>query len=167
MFAATGALAMIKNNMVYWATICDSSILRFDQNGHLVFRSPNDWDNLRKNLPENWVSIPPADRKKIIRKKYRNGMDKNDHPIGYGVITGEKNAEKYLNSGKFPAVSGDVIFIITDGFENHIGLENFVKLFLDWPKNLKSKFKKTTRDQAVANSDKFGHERTLIAVKII
>lgn len=165
LFAATGAVVVVKDGTVYWTTICDSSILRLNENGELIFRSPDGWDILKKNLPKNWLEIPTVDRKKIIREKYRNGVDKNGRPIGYGVITGEKNSEKYLNFGKFTAAEGDVIFLITDGFENYFGLKNFVKLFLDWPKDLKSKFKKLTGDQAVADPDKFGRERTLIAIK--
>ena len=140
LFSATGAFAVLKEKTVYWGSICDSSVIHFDKSGKIFFISPDCWSILRKNLPKNWMEKHVSDRKKIMRKIYRNGADESGKLIGYGVANGEKTAERYFKCGKFIAKDGDVVMLITDGFENYVKLENFVKLFLDWPKNIKSKF---------------------------
>lgn len=166
LFSATGSFAVIKDDMVYWASICDSSVLHFRKDGNLCFKTPDCWKTLRKNLPKNWLSIPSDERKIIIRKKYRNGIDKNGNLIGYGVITGGKEAEGYLKFGKFATEQGDVIMIFTDGFENYVKEKDFIELFLEWPENIRSKFKETTSVKSVESPNEFGRERTIIAVKI-
>lgn len=166
LFSATGSFAIIKDKIVYWASICDSLVFHFKKDGLIGFKTPNCWDILRKNLPKNWLKIPEIERKKIIRKTYRNGIDKNGHPIGYGVITGEKKAERYLKFGKFAVEDGDVIMILTDGFENYIKEKDFVELFLEWPKKIKSKFKKITDQKSIESPNEFGRERTIIVVKM-
>ena len=166
LFSATGSFVIIKNKFAYWASICDSAVMHFKKNGDIGFKSPDCWNTLKKNLPDGWQKIPETERKKIIRKKHRNGISKDGKLIGYGVITGEKEAERYLRLGKFSVQKGDVVMIFTDGFENYVKLERFAKLFLDWPKNIKTEFKKITNQKSTEDPDKFGRERTIIAVKV-
>ncbi len=166
LFSATGSYVVIKNKIIYWASICDSSVVHFKKDGSIGFKSPDCWKLLRENLPKHWMKIPESERKKIIRKTYRNGVDRNGKLIGYGVITGEKEAERYLQFGKFEVEDGDLVIILTDGFENYIKMESFVKLFLYWPKDIKSKFKKITKQKSIEDPNNFGRERTIIAIKI-
>ena len=165
-FSATGSYVVIKNKIVYWASMCDSSVFHFKKDGETAFKSPECWNILRKNLPADWLKIPKDERKIIIRKTYRNSVDKNGKLIGYGVITGEKESERYLKIGKFAVEDGDVVIVLTDGFENYIKMESFVKLFLYWPKDIKSKFKKITKQKSIEDPNNFGRERTIIAIKI-
>ena len=166
LFASTGSYAIIKDKFVYWASMCDSSVIHLKKDGEIAFKSPNCWNILRKNLPANWLKISKNERKMIIRRTYRNGVDKNGKLIGYGVITGEKEAERYLNFGKFEVEEGDVVMVLTDGFENYIKMEDFTKLFSEWPKNIKTEFKKITNQKSTEDPDKFGRERTIIVVKV-
>jgi serine/threonine protein phosphatase PrpC len=166
LFAATAAFVIIKNDYVYWASMCDSSVTHFNKSGKLKFSSPECWQDLRKNLPANWDEIPECERRKEIRKTYRNGIDKKCNLIGYGVVTGEEIAEKYLNFGKFPIESGDIVVVLTDGFENYIKLPEFIDMFKKWPEDLKKQVESFTAKKSLDNPKKFGHERTLIAVKI-
>lgn len=165
LFAATAAFAVIKEGMVYWASICDSAVVHFSKDGQLKFKSKDDWNVIRENLPPDWLKIPSSERKKIIRKTYRNGVSPDGRLIGYGVVTGEKAAERYLNTGKFAVAAGEVVMIFSDGFENYLKLGEFTKLFLNWPRGLKSKLKKITRHKAVDDPSSFGRERALIAIK--
>lgn len=165
LFAATTAFAVIKDDMVYWASICDSGVAHFNKNRQLAFKSDDQWNVIRENLPADWLKIPENERKKIIRKTYRNGVGPDGRLIGYGVATGEKAAERYLNTGKFAVAAGEVVMVFSDGFENYLKLGEFTKLFLSWPRGLKSKLKKITRHKAVDDPGNFGRERTLIAIK--
>ncbi|MFY9493228.1 MAG: protein phosphatase 2C domain-containing protein [Minisyncoccia bacterium] len=165
LFAATAAFVVVKKNTVYWASICDSGVAHFKKDGQLKFKSKDNWNIIRENLPPDWLKILEQDRKKIIRKTYRNGVGSRGRLIGYGVVTGEQKAERYLNCGKFTAGEGDAVLLFTDGFGNYLKLGEFVKLFLSWPRGLKSKLKKITRHKSVDDPNNFGRERTLIAIK--
>jgi hypothetical protein len=140
--------------------------MHFNKKGKLKFCSPECWSNLRKNLPANWAEIPEDERKKTIRKIYRNGVDKKGNLIGYGVVTGEKTVEKYLNCGKFPIEAGDMIAVLSDGFENYMKLPEFIDMFKKWQNDLENQVKRFTAKKSLADPKKFGHERTLIVVKI-
>jgi hypothetical protein len=164
LFAATGAFVVVKNKTVYWASICDSYVIRFDKNNSLIFQPPNCWQNAEKKLPPDWKDIELNERKKIIRKVYRNGINEKGELIGYGVITGEEAAKRYLNYGKFSAEGDDMVAILTDGFENYIILPEFLSLFRqDW-NNLESRVKQFTNIKSKESPEKFGHERTLIMI---
>lgn len=166
LFAATAAFAVVKGNMVFWASICDSYVLRFSKDGKMVFKSPACWSNSGKFLPKNWEQIDIDERKKIIRKIYRNGVDKDGELIGYGVVTGEDNAVKYLNYGSFETDDGDIVALVTDGFEEYMNLPDFIDIFRQWPRNLENEVKKFTTLKQDENFEKFGHERTLIVISI-
>lgn len=166
LFAATAAFVVIKNNCVYWASMCDSSVIHFNKSGKLKFYSPDCWPNLRKNLPAGWAEIPENERIKIIRKVYRNGIDGKGNLIGYGVVTGEKIAEKYLNCGKFAVEAGDMIAVLSDGFENYMKLPEFIDMFKKWQNGLGNQVKRFTAKKSLSDPKNFGHERTLIVVKI-
>lgn len=166
LFAATGAFVLIKNKTVYWASICDSYVMHFNNKKSLVFQSPECWQNAEKNLPSNWKNIGLDEREKIIRKVYRNGINEKNEIIGYGVITGEETAIRYLNYGKFNVNNGNIVAVLTDGFENYIILPEFLSLFgQDWS-NIESRVRQFTDIKSKENPEKFGHERSLIAIAI-
>jgi hypothetical protein len=163
-FATTGAFAVIKNQTVYWASICDSSIMHFGKNNNLVFQPPDYRVNVHKNLPANWERIDSDKRKKIIRKVYRNGVSKNGELIGYGVITGENTTVRYLNYGILSFNEGTLLAILTDGFEEYLKLPEFIFLFRQNWKNLEFNLKEFTKTKSKENPEKFGHERAIIII---
>lgn len=165
LFAATMALAVVKDKLVYWASLCDSFVMCFDKAGRQKFKSPDCWPTLRQNLPQNWLAAPEGKRKKIIRRVYRNGTNKKGELIGYGVVTGEKAAARYLNLGRLAVERGDVVFVLTDGFENHMNLPQFVELFNKWPKDLSKKVKTFIARKSLNDPQAFGKEKTLIAIR--
>lgn len=165
LFAATAAWAVVKDKLVYWASLCDSYVMHFDRRGQQKFKSPDCWPTLRQNLPKNWLERSEAERKKIIRRDYRNGISKKDELIGYGVVTGEKTAERYLNFGRLVFEKGDVVFVLTDGFENYMSLPQFIELFNKWPRDLNKKVKSFVARKSLNDPQAFGKEKTLIAIK--
>lgn len=167
LFAATTAFAVVKDRVVYWASLCDSYVAHFDNLGQLKFKSPDPWPSFRENLPKDWAKIPEVKRKKIIRRMYRNGVNKKGELIGYGVVTGEKSAERYLNFGQFEVKNGDVVFILTDGFENYINLPEFIQLFNKWPRDLDRRVKSFVAKKSIRNPRDYGHEKTIIAIKFL
>lgn len=165
LFAAAAAFAVVKNGLVYWASICDASVVHFKKDGQLSFRSPDCWAITRGEKSKNWLAMSEEDRKKTGRCVYRNGIGRDGSLVGYGVVTGEKSAERYLSTGKFSVNEGDVVMLMSDGFENYLKVKEFVRLFMTWPKGIRSRLKQITRSKSIDNPSDFGRERTLIAIK--
>ncbi len=166
LFAATASFALIKNNTLYWASICDAGIAHFDQRGRRTLLACQCWPNLQKNLPGNWNSFREKERKIRIRKDFRNALGPKGELKGYGVVTGEREAESYLNEGDLLIGAGDLIFLFSDGFEEYLKLEKFLHLFQKWPRDLTNKLKTLTARKAKQDAESYGQERTLIAISI-
>jgi hypothetical protein len=165
LFAATAAFAVIKNDKVFWASICDSFVACFDKSGKLKFKSPACWALIKKKQPRSKKAMSEQEKRIMVRKVYRNGIDEEGNLIGYGVVTGEKVAAKYLNSGVIELKQGAIITLFTDGFEEYLKLPEFINLFKKWPADLEGKVKKFTAKKSKKEPQKFGHERSLIVVK--
>lgn len=162
LFACTSALAVIKDRKLYWATIADSFVAIFNKNGKEKFISPDGWRFMQ--YPKNFEFLAWQEQRIYIRKNLRNGF-KNNKKIGYGVITGEEKAIKYLDYGKEKLKEGDIIFIGTDGYENYIKLKKFISLFIKWDKDLMKKVNWLEKELILKNPDKYGHERTMFVIK--
>ncbi len=167
LYAATGAFIVIKENVVYWASICDSYVIYLDSNGTLKFKSP-DCDSLAEAEAPEYAgkSSGPIAKAQYTWRVRRNCLNEEGKRIGYGVITGEPNANVYLSSGKFTIENGDLVLLATDGFEEYIKLPEFITLLNSWPADLEPKLKEFTQIKSEEDPDKFGRERTLIACKI-
>jgi len=158
LFACTAAFAVLKNNYLYWSTIADAFVAVFDKDGRQKFCSPNGWRFMK--MPK--ISTE-KERHVYIRKFLRNGF-KQGKKIGYGVATGEEKALKYLDYGKIKLTSGDLVILGSDGYYEYLSQIKFIKY-------LKNQDKKSLvrLEKELINSDpgKYGHERTLIAIKIL
>jgi hypothetical protein len=166
LFAATTAFAVCKDRRVYWASLCDSFVLYFNSDGKQIGKSAVCWPNERqkKFLPHDWNMRPEEDRKKTIRKVYRNGLNPDGERIGYGVVTGEAAALKYLNVGNVEVQKGDLMFLVSDGFEPYLSLPEFVELFRKWPADLESQVRAKTIEMGQKDPGRYAHERSIVAV---
>jgi len=160
LFAATAGMAVISDNKLFWGTIADSFVAVFDKKGKQKFCSPDGWRYF--HLPKNLSEI---EKKIYIRKNLRNGLLKN-RKIGYGVITGEKSALKYLDCGIKKLKAGDVILIGTDGYADYLLLPEFIKIIIKSSQNINKKLLRLEKKLIQSNAHKYGHERTLIVVNI-
>ncbi|MFA6422430.1 MAG: protein phosphatase 2C domain-containing protein [Candidatus Buchananbacteria bacterium] len=165
LFAATCVFACIKDKKVFWASLCDARFLHLDKNGKVKFASDAGWNVFTKNLPSNWNEIDKNEKKIIVRSKYRNGLDINGNPIGYGVVTGDEAAEKYLNFGSREVEEGDIIILCSDGFYEYFENKDFVDLLLSATiEKLEPNIKDFILQKSKEEPDKYGHEKTLIAI---
>lgn len=164
-FAATTAFALIKENKAYWSSLCDSGIVLFDKNGNQIFQSPPCWIQRKKYVPSNWEKIDDAERTKMRHRFYRNKINKKGELIGYGVVTGEKEAEKYLNTGVLDLNKESLILAHTDGFYNYLKLNEFIKLFLGEKFNSKN-IKSFIIAKEKESPTEYGLEKSLIAVNL-
>ena len=165
LFAATAAFAVVKGDVVYWASLCDAYMVRLGVAGEIVFQSPVCWPQTRKEtyLPKDWGSVPEDEKKKTIRRIYRNGLDEQGEPNGYGVTTGETAACRYLNIGTFELKEGEKLLLISDGFEEYIKLPEFRALFREYSDDLQERVSAFTTQKAKEDGVKYGHERSVIA----
>jgi hypothetical protein len=168
LFAATAAVAVIKDNKLFWGTLCDSYVMQFDENGELKFRSP-DCHTKKQADPEEKYSGDKDDRKvaaKYFWRVKRNRINSNSERVGYGVVTGEPEALNYLSSGTLDVEAGDLVSVLTDGFEPYMKMSDFLSLFKNWSEDLEMQIKNFTEIKSTENQKVFGHERTLIAAQI-
>ena len=165
--AATGAIVVVKDNRVFWASICDSYVAHFDESNNLKFKSPKCDSFSEAPAPQfTGDSNNRIEKIKYTWRVRRNGIDEQGKRVGYGVITGEANAESYLAQGDFEIKEGEKLCLVTDGFEDYLEEPEFKELLSAWTEDIESKLKNLSLRKAEENGDKFGRERTLIACKI-
>ncbi len=84
----------------------------------------------------------------------------------YAVINGEEKMEQYLEKGIFDLEKGDYIFVFTDGFEHYVRHPEFQKIFLDFDHELSGRIKQFSQLMNSKDPTKFGHERSLVVMRI-
>lgn len=159
LFSATTAFLLIKEGKAYWWTLCDAGLRAFGANGQ-KFLSPGGW----VNFPKIWDEGKDEKEKIIIRHRDYRNVVKNGKLAGYGVVTGEKNAVKYLNKGVIKDC--DTFLLYTDGFENYFAFEEFMNIFKAWPQDMKKQIENFVAEKSKVDPGKYGREKTLIAVSI-
>lgn len=82
----------------------------------------------------------------------------------YAVINGEDRMSNYLESGVLNLDKDDRIFVFTDGFEYYMKNSEFLELFKKWDENLENHIAKFSKKANSEDPEKYGHERSLIAV---
>lgn len=165
-FAATAAFVVLKNNTIYWGSICDSYVAHFSS-GQCTFRSPDCNAMAEAEAPKFTGDVNDQKAKAIYAwSTKRNGIDVNGRLIGYGVVTGEAAAEQYLNTGMFEVKSGDIVAVFTDGFEDYMSLKELPILLGESFDSIEKRLKEFCKIKSMEDPDKFGHERSLISLQI-
>ncbi len=82
----------------------------------------------------------------------------------YAVINGEERMADYLESGILDLKKGDRIFVFTDGFEYYMQNPDFLELLKKWNENLENRISEFSKKANLKDPEKYGHERSLIAV---
>lgn len=84
----------------------------------------------------------------------------------YAVINGEARMVEFLEAGSREVESGDKLFLLTDGFEHYMSHDKFLDLFRNWEGNVKQRVRSISQKLAKEKPDKYGHERTLLAIRV-
>jgi len=154
---------LIKEKKAYWWSLCDSGIILLDKFGKQIFASPSFSPINGKFLPKNWKKMDPIKRAKIMHS-FRNKLGEKGELLGYGVVDGNEAALKYLNFGVIKLNNRDLAIIYTDGFEHYLKINEFNKIFIDWPVNLEQRIDVLSDKKIKENKVKYGLERSLIAI---
>lgn len=162
-FSATAAFLLIKDKKAYWFSLCDSGIILLNKSGKRIFSSPSSQPTEGKFLPKDWSKKDDKERS-IIMHGYRNKLGKNKELLGYGVADGQEGALNYLNFGEIDLDGKELAIVYTDGFEHYLKLDEFNKIFLDWPKSLEDKLEILMDKKIKEDKIKYGLERSLVAI---
>jgi hypothetical protein len=84
----------------------------------------------------------------------------------YAVINGEDRVVDFTESGVRNAEAGDKLFLFTDGFEHYFNHEQFLQFFTEWEDGLPERVRNFSQKIAQEKPKKFGHERSLIAIRV-
>lgn len=107
-----------EKGLIHCSFIADSRILVIDKNG-IKFKTPDEGPHsegrvlyLESRVRENggWNN---SEARRVIRRDYRNNP--NQGYFSFGVLTGEKNAERYIDERLQPVKVNDYVLVFTDG----------------------------------------------------
>lgn len=159
-FAACVAVGgKIEDSQLHWASVGDCQVAIFSREGSRLFLSPNGLENFSAAVRENPGNWRDPARRVEIRRRFRNNPE---NPAGYGALTGEKTAEHFMMSGQEPLPDGVVVLFFSDGFAPTLERPDFWKVFQQGRKE----FLRWELELAQANPEKYGHERTMIVVRL-
>ena len=82
----------------------------------------------------------------------------------YTVINGEERMIEHIENGIFNLEDKDRVFVFTDGFEYYIRNPEFLNIFNEEGGDLKEKIREFSNKMNLKDPEKYGHERSLIAV---
>lgn len=170
-FGCVASGGMIYNNRLYWGGICDCGIIVYDKLGKSKFQTPN-WmkpfeEYEQQNLQKPDYNFAMPSYRKMIRSEYRNNAKKivNNKCVSYGALTGEKEAEKFMNFGEIGLSKGDLVVLYTDGFKSTVQHKNFFTMIYQKTESMvEQSFIPYSLLLAKQDYHKFGRERTLIAI---
>lgn len=165
-YACVAAGGKIEDGFLYWGSITDCRLIVFDQMGQIKLHAPDGMESFleySKQDPEEWSD---PQRRRLVRSQYRNNPRQvaNGKCVSYGALTGEKEAEYFMQFGQEKLDKGDLIVFYSDGFEGLVGEEDFFKASYHENEELaKKKIMELDSYWSKNDYEKYGRERTLIA----
>lgn len=158
-FDCVGVAGLIFENKLFYCYVGDCGLTILDKNNNLKFQTKDEVIKAAKYLEKiskknNWNEK----QKEIFwRKELRN------HPSGkyYGTFSGQEGVKKYYAMGNQLIRKGDLIVFYTDGFVEYLKFPEFIKILRRQDKKALDNF---TNQKAKENYQKFGTDRTLVAI---
>ena len=164
-YGAVASCISIKNNILYYAYICDCGIIVYDSLGNIKFQTIDDKelysDSYIDKIGIPW-NLPEA--RVIVRRDYRNNLSniQDSKCVSYGAITGEKTALEFIRTGQIELTDGDRVAVYSDGFTKFLHDKNFISQILHFEKD---EFEKYIKTKSKLDYENYGKEKTLILFK--
>ena len=163
-YACVALAGVINDNKLSWASIGDCQVMILDKIGKIKFVSTNGLENFLNYIGSHKDRWSDPERRKEIRSQYRNNPNEiiDGKTVSYGALTGEEVAETFIMTGAEELEIGDLAVFYTDGFAESLKQPSFNNVLV-----LGSEEDLLNLDQKMAqnNYEKYGKERTIIAVK--
>ena len=123
----------------------------FDNKYNNIFSSLNNHEQfeeyeknyLKKIYNYNWKD---SNYRVLVRKEYRNNPDKiiNGKNVSFGVLSGEKNAEFYIDTYEIDIKNAKYICAYSDGCKDFFSKKETIKKIIDNPYRMqKTNFENT------------------------
>lgn len=142
---------IIKKNTLKAFSIGDCHIKIFDEEFNELFQTTNNHLNFENYLNNiyvkqneyNWNN--PKDRA-MVRRDFRNKPEKlyNGKEISFGVLTGEKEAEHYIDTYNINLENAKYIVAYSDGCEPFFNDKQTIRTILTNPKEIEKEGKERT-----------------------
>jgi serine/threonine protein phosphatase PrpC len=164
-YGAVASCAIIDNQYLSYAFICDCGVIIYDKYGKIRFQTEDEKakysDRYINKIGIPW-NLPEA--RKLIRSEYRNNPQKiiENNCVSYGALTGEGNALKFIRTGQIKLEDNDIILIYSDGFSNYLHLKEFIEIIMDFNAD---RFNKYIEEKSLTDYQKYGKEKTIIIMK--
>jgi len=151
---------VISDEVLSWASIGDCQVAHFNSSGKLTFISPDELKKTNQYLEHDSGDWRDPKRRQFVRRDLRNKpYVAHGENVAYGALTGESGAERFMLSGTFPFTDTTAV-LFSDGFAAYINEPGFIEHLLRG----KESFVKWSGQLAAKDLDKFGRERTLVAL---
>ena len=141
----------ISSNMLYCFSIGDSHIVALDENGNIQFETINNhkpFENYLENVysEQNQFDWNNAKDRIMVRRDYRNKpeMKYQGKDISFGVLTGEKEAEYYIDTYTIDLTNVRYICAYSDGCEPYFQEKETMKKILKKPEMIEKEGKERT-----------------------
>lgn len=159
-YAGTAAFMRFRGKYVEYGNICDAGVATVDMRGKSLFWSRDHTHHHGYDLS----SYSAVDQTYLLRTIFRNAVGRRGEKKGYGVVTGESEAEIYVNYGHSALKKNVVYLLATDGFEKYLQEQSFRKALSTMDRNQVGKA--VARLKKLHKGDgEFLAEKTLIAVR--
>lgn len=164
-YGAVASCCQIKKEFLEYAYICDCGIVVYTKEGKLKFQTKNDKETYSDPYINN-IGIPweKGEARVIVRRDFRNNLTniQNGSCVSYGAITGEDSAEHFIRCGKIKLDLDDIIVVYSDGFQNLLQEQEFIKQILDFKKE---RFEQFIEEVSKKDPKKYGKEKTLVIMR--
>jgi serine/threonine protein phosphatase PrpC len=161
---AVAAVSMVREDTltIGWIGDCGVAVVR---DGRLAYLTRDQLDHLLGHLAANPATYDDA-RRVYIRGTLRNRPDTlhEGKPITYGVLTGEPEAARYIETVTLPLRPGDVVATHTDGFRPYFEAPEFLAVLSGDPARWEEDVPVVMRRLIDVNPE-YGKERSLILYK--
>ena len=141
----------ISSNMLYCFSIGDSHIVALDENGNIQFETINNhkpFENYLENVysKQNQFDWNNATDRMMVRRDYRNKpeMKYQGKDISFGVLTGEKEAEYYIDTYAIDLTNIKYICAYSDGCEPYFREKSIINKILKEPEIIEREGKERT-----------------------
>ena len=150
LFCCVAVGGYIEGNNLYCFSIGDSHIMAFDKDLNLKFSTINTHKQFEDYL-EIYQKTNPYDWKKaedriMVRRDFRNKPERkyNDKDVSFGVLSGEKEVDYYINTYKVDLSDVKYICAYSDGCEPFFKQKAEIRKIMENPYLIKEHGKERT-----------------------
>jgi len=162
-FDTVGVVGLIFGSNLYYGYVGDCGLMILNKENKILFQTKDmvapALRQAKKFYKKKWDTFTKRKKLLILHKEFRN----NPSGIGYGSFSGEEWVKKYYTIGNFPLKKEDFVIFYSDGFVPYLKFKEFLKLLR---RRNKKNLEKFIYKKADRNYQKFGTDRTLIAIEL-